>query len=269
MVSKGLLEKILLLLFVFLTAWWFKIFFSMHLSDVRQDLVWAASYQSIAIFGSIAGLVIAKYWGGFKSVMGKALIFFSLGLLLQAFGQTTFSYYNLIAKVEIPYPSISDIGFFGSIIFYIYGAILLGRASGTGFSLKNYGSKAVAIIIPLVMLILSYAFFLQGYQYDPADKLKTFLDFGYPLGQAVYVSIAIMTYILSKNFLGGMMKKYVMFFLIALVIQYVAEYNFLSQASNGTWVNGGYGDYIYLLAYSAMALSLIKMKNALGQIQKS
>ena len=89
-----------------------------------------------------------------------------------------------------------------------------------------------------------------------------FLDFGYPLGQALYVSLALLTYLLSTKTLGGIMKNKVLLILFALAVQYAADYNFLSQAYAETWRNGGYGDAIYLLAYFLMALGLIQLKQS-------
>ncbi len=259
-------EKLVIFCFVILSVWWFISYFI--LKDYN-NLLWGASYQIVAILGGVFGLIVSKHWGGFKSLLGKSIMFLSIGLLFQAFGQTVFSYYNLFLKVSIPYPSIADIGFFGSIPFYIYGTLLLSRISGSSISLKSYSGKALAIFLPIGMLSLSYYFFLQNYEFDWTNPLTTFLDFGYPFGQAFYISFAILTYILSKKFLGGIMKGCVLLILMALAIQYAADYNFLFQAYNETWINGGYGDYIYLLAYFIMSLSLIKLGSTFNKIRES
>ena len=253
--------QILLVLFAMLAMWWtvLQVLGYEEVSEGR-NLIWAASYQVIAIFGGVAGLVISASWGSTKSVMGKAMLCFAFGLLLQSFGQSVFSFYNLALQVDIPYPSLADVGYFGSIPLYIYGILLLAKLSGVKVSLRSFLNKIQALLIPLAMLTFSYFFFLRGYELDWSDPLKVFLDFGYPLGQAVYVSIAILTYILSKGVLGGIMQPKVLFILLALVVQYTADYNFLYQATNGTWQNGGYGDFIYLLAYLFMALGLLQLE---------
>jgi hypothetical protein len=192
--------------------------------------------------------------------MGRAILSFAVGLLLQNVGQSVFSWYNLVAQVALPYPSLADVGYFGSIPFYIYGVLMLARASGVHITLKAFSAKLQAITIPLIMLTLSYFFFLYGYEPDWSDPLRVFLDFGYPLGQAVYVSLAILTYLLSTKTLGGVMKNKVLLVLAALVIQYAADYNFLYQAAYGTWTVSGYGDVLYLLAYFLMAIGLIQLK---------
>ncbi len=268
-INSGLAKKLGIGLFVALSIWWVIIAFIFKNEYTNANLFWGASYQLMAIFGVIFGLVISKSWGGFKSIMGKTIILFSIGLLFQVFGQTIFSFYNLVLKVEIPYPSLADIGYFMSIPFYAYAAILLGKASGAGLSLKSIHKKIVAVLIPLIILIISYMVFLQGYEFDWSNLLRVFLDFGYPFGQAFYISIALLVFILSKKFLGGLMRPKVLLILSALAVQYAADYNFLYQAYNETWINGGYGDYIYLFSYFIMSLALISLGSAFEKIKES
>jgi hypothetical protein len=197
------------------------------------------------------------------------MIFFCIGLSLQIFGQTVFSIYNLVLKVDVPYPSLADVGYFLSIPFYAYATILLAKASGAGLSLKFVHKKIQAVTIPAVILIASYVVFLKGYEFDWSSPLRVFLDFGYPLGQAFYVSLALLVFILAKDSLGGLMRSKVLIILFALAVQYIADYNFLLQAYNGTWVNGGHGDYIYLFSYFIMSVALINLGSAFEKIQKS
>ena len=261
--KRDKLAQALLLLFFVLAVWWL-ILQVLHYEygdlGARRDLLWAACYQSVAILGGVVGLAISNSWGSARSVMGRAVLSFALGLLLQVFGQSTFSFYNLVLNVDVPYPSLADIGFFGSIPFYIYGILLLARASRVKISLGSFLNQLKAVCVPLLMLTSSYLFFLRGYLFDWSQPLKVLLDFGYPFGQTIYVSITILTYLLSKGVLGGIMRSKILFLLFALVIQYVADYNFLYQAANMSWRNGGYGDFIYLLAYLLMALGLLQLR---------
>jgi hypothetical protein len=245
-------------LFVALVTWWWALFaFDLSVEDKR---IWGATYQIMAFWGGIWGLFIAKGWGGIKSVMGRAIIAFAVGLLMQVFGQSVFSFYNIFLAVEVPYPSLADIGYFGSIPFYIYGIFNLARASGIHISLKSFKNQLLALTVPLVGLWLSYSYFLVGYEFDWSDPMRVFLDFGYPLGQAFYVSLALLTFLLSKKTLGGIMKNKVLFILLSLAVQYAADYNFLYQAYAGTWGVSEYGDVLYLVAYLFMALGLIQLK---------
>ena len=263
----NLAEKFTGAFFIVMTAWWAVLYFSFGAQLSEQNLYWAASYQIIAWWGGIYGLMSSRAWGGFKSLMGKSILFFSIGLLFQGFGQSVFSYYTTILGVDIPYPSIADIGYFGSIIFYVLGIASMAKVAGAGVRLRNLGGKALALFIPMGMLIFSYAFFLSNYTFDWSSSLRIFLDFGYPLGETLYVSLAVLAFILSKNILGGIMKNSLTFLMMALVVQYFADFNFLYQAANSTWINGGYGDFLYTFAYFLMAISLIKIYRALKRFE--
>jgi len=268
-INSGLMKKLAIVLFVLLSGWWMFVYFILKNESIPANLLWAASYQLMALFGVICGLFISRRWGGFKSIVGRTILFFCIGLLLQVFGQSIFSFYNLFLKIEVPYPSVADVGFFFSIPFYAYAVFLLGKASGSHLSLKSFYKKIEALIIPAIILIASYLIFLRGYEFDWSNPLLIFLDFGYPLGQAAYVSIALLVFILSKNLLGGLMRPKVFMVLSALAVQYLADFNFLYQVSNQTWVNGGYGDYIYLVAYFCMTMALVNLGSAFEKIKNN
>lgn len=267
--KKQYLLIISLLLFIGLSAWWIYINFFFPGVTTNNKQLYAACYQILALFGAIIGFLMAKHWGGYKSLFGKALIFFSLGLLLQSFGQSVYSYYIFFKKIEVPYPSIGDIGFFGSVIAYIFGVINLSKVTGFRFSWKSIENKINSIIIPLIMLIISYFFFLRGYEFDWSNKLKIFLDFGYPLGQAIYVSVTILILVVSRNILGGIMKKPILFLILALMVQYFSDFMFLYQANAGTWNAGEFNDYLYSVSYFLMLVALIHIGIMFNKIKES
>lgn len=245
--------------FIGLLVWWVMLSVLWSGENITQNLTWGAIYQLMAWWGGIFGLVTSRSWGGIKSKMGRTILYFSIGLLLQGFGQSAFSFYNIIRHEEIPYPSIADIGYFSSVLFYIFGIISLARITGASFQLKALSNKVQAFIIPIAMLVISYFFFLGNYEFNWSSPLRVFLDFGYPLGEAFYVSIAILALLLSRNMLGGIMRIPLIILMIALIAQYIAEFNFLTQALNSTWTNGGYGDVLYLISYFVMTISLIRI----------
>jgi hypothetical protein len=259
--------KLTLILFVFYSVWWFFLnFIPIELADFWHDS-WTNSYGLLAAVGGLWGISTAFKWGGFKSIMGISLMFFSLGLLAQEFGQLTYAYYIYVLHIDVPYPSIGDIGYFGSIPLYIVGVWYLGRAAGIKYSLRSVANSLIAVLVPILILLVSYVIFLQDYVVDFSDPLITLLDFGYPFGQAIYISLALLVYILSRNSLGGIMRSKVVFVLLALIVQYVADFTFLYQASRGYWAVSGINDYMYLLAYFAMTLALLNLSNIFELIE--
>ncbi len=258
-----------IVLMVVITIWW--LFVKPFSPDAIVDAkhFWSSTYMLISIMGGIFGLIISKYWGGYKSIIGKAILCFSVGLFLQSFGQLIYNYHTLVTKIEAPYPSLGDVGYFGSVLSYIYGVLLLGRATGLKVSSKTYSNKILTIVFPLLMLIFSYFFFLKGYQFDWSKPLTVFLDFGYPFGQAIYVSLTLLVLFVSRKFLGGIMRRPILLLLFALVVQYICDFNFLYQANHGSWYAGGWGDYLYAISYFIMTLAIIYIGFAFEKIKNS
>jgi hypothetical protein len=255
---------VLLGIFLIMALWWVALAVIPHNEEAAH--FWGAAYGLTALVGGLYGLFAARSWGFFKSYFGKAIIFLSAGLLLGEFGQLTFSYYNIVEKVAIPYPSIADIGFFGAVPLYIAGAFYLLRGLGVGNMLKKNTLKLVlGVLIPLVVLGCSYWLFLKEYDASEKDSLTVFLDFAYPLGQALYVSLALVVVLCAGRMLGGMMKLPVLLLLFAFVLQYAADFNFLYQTIEGSWTVSGYGDFLYLSAYFVMGASLIALNRGLSK----
>lgn len=267
-IKKEWEAKVAILLLILLTIWWVVSPSVQPSAGQRFFGDFPSIYGVMALWGAIWGLVISQKWGGPRSIMGKAIIMFSLGLFAQEFGQIYYAYLSFYKNIEVPYPSIGDIGYFGSIPLYIYGVFLLAKASGVNIQLRSFRNKIQAVLIPLVMLGIGYYLFLQEYTFDWSDPIKTFLDFGYPLGQAIYISIAILTYLLSKGVLGGIMKSKVLFILFALSVQFLADYTFLYQTSRGTWHVGEINDYMYLISYFLMTLGLLQLKTVYSKLKE-
>ena len=129
--------------FIIFTLWWLYITVSLRHSDHNSvhNQVFAATYGVQALFGGLIGLWAAKKWGGSKSLVGRALLFFGLGLLLQQFGQIVYSIYLYALNGQIPYPSFGDIGYFGSVLFYIYAAWQLAKAAVSSLPCANDPNK--------------------------------------------------------------------------------------------------------------------------------
>ncbi len=265
--THSVVAKIIVLLFIALIMWWGFLHANGASSEALQ--LWAASYQAIAFVGALAGFAIAKRWGGARSIMGRAILAGAWGLLFQCFGQSSYSFYIYYLNQPVPYPSIGDLGYSGSIFCYLYGAILLARVSGAHISLRNVRSQIASVVIPVILLGSSYAFFLRGYEFDWSQPLKVILDFGYPLGQATYVSMAILAFLLTRNLLGGIMRHPLLVYISALVMQYFADFTFLNQASQGTWYAGGVNDAMYLVSYLIMSVALLYIGHMFYRIQRT
>lgn len=246
----------ILFLYLLVLGWW--IYLQTQDIATNNAYIFNWFYGLIALSGAVYGINVAiKRWGSWSSVIGKGLVFLSLGLLGQWFGLQVWTYFNVIAKVEVPYPSLADFGYFSLIPFYALAAWMFAQASGAKFSLKTNGGKLQALFIPLIAILIADILFIKNIGLDLSDPLKTFLDFGYPLGEIIPVSIALFTLTLSRNLLGGSMKNKIILLVGAFFFQFLTEYAFLYTAGIETYINGGWNDLMYATSYTIMSLGII------------
>lgn len=245
-------------LFLFFALWWVALAFVGFTTPASSyNQLFGVLYGIIALCGGILGLLIAKKRGGIRSAIGKSIFFFAIGLFSQEVGQLIYSVYIFIWKINIPYPSIGDLFFYGTIPLYIMGIISLAKASDVQLSLKSFLKKSKMMLVPMMVLVASYATLLQIYTFDWTQPLKIFLDFAVPLSQTFYISIALLIFLDSKNIPNRLMKYRALGILIALFIQYAADFSFIHAAAKGTYVAGNYVDVIYMIAYFAMTLAIL------------
>ena len=65
------------------------------------------------------------------------------------------------------------------------------------------------------------------------------------------------------------MRTPIIFILTALVFEYAGDFLFPYTVSQETYFAGSYVDYLYVIAYSLMALSLIRLGVALKEVTES
>lgn len=266
-IFKSKIQILLTVVFLAYVAWWAS--FQSVVVNQGPSVQWfGGTYGIIALIGACIGFSAMRKWGGHKTVLGRALLFYALGLLAQEIGQLTYQYYVTVAKIQIPYPSWGDIGFFGGVLLYIYATVLLCKAVGVRFSLQRKKYKLIAILVFAAILSTSYFVFLHHHQYDWHKPLTVFLDLGYPLGQAIYISLAVTAYLLSRRMLGGIMRAGILIIILALVVQYFSDFTFLYQSSRGTWLQGRWNDLSYCVAYFILATAMVKFNLIYSDLRK-
>jgi hypothetical protein len=255
-------------IFILLSAWWTTIYIRGLKDNIEND-VFTIVLPIFALIGGITGWNYAQKWGGLKSILGRTIIMFTIGLLAQLLGYVLYNSYIYFLGIEIPYPSFGDVLFLGSVILYIYGAYLLGKVAGIKFTFNNVKSRLLAILIPALVLLLSYYVFLNGYVPDWSNLIVIFLDFGYPIAQAIYVSLALLALLSSRYILGGIMSKPILLLIFALIVQYIADFSFSYQVSRETWYVGGTNDYLYMFANFLMVVAILSIGNMFYKVRET
>src|SRR3989344_7799958 len=161
---KNRVALVLIVLYLGLVAFWSWIRIQ-GLTEGSINNAYGVLYPLISLIGGLYGIfVVSRIWGGLQSVMGRGVLFLSWGLLAEVFGQWAWSYYTMIQGIEVPYPSIADIGYLAIIPLYSYAMLSFAKASGIKFGFRTFLGKIQTLLVPLVMITIAYFFFLQDIQ---------------------------------------------------------------------------------------------------------
>jgi hypothetical protein len=245
---------LILALYAAILVWWLVI----QAGNLENVYLFNWAYGLIGLSSAIYAWHIAnKRWGGFKSTMGKLIIFLGIGLFAQWLGLQIWTYYNLIAKVEVPYPSLADIGYFALVPAYAIAAVMLAKVCGIKFSLSSLRGKLALFLFPALALGLAFGLFLRNVGFDTTDPIRLFFDIAYPVGEIIPATIALVVLFAANENIGGKMRSRILWLIAAFVFQFLTEYLFLYQTANGSYVNGGIADLMYATSYAIMGLGLV------------
>jgi len=258
------------IVFAFFVCWWVSIQLNVRETNQESANLFVDSYYILALIGSIVGLVSAQVWGGKTSVVGKSLLLYSIGLLLQFLGQLSYTIIYRTSGIENAYPSFGELFYIFSVPCYIIATLYMAKASGIRVTTKNMYGKTIAVIIPVAMISLSYIFFLGGYEAEQGlPKVGILLDYFYPVSQAIFVSLAILTVQLTRGVLGGIMRDKVIILMLALIFQYLADSFFIYRTRAGLWYPGGISDLLFLISYFLMIVAITRFVGIEKEIRKA
>ena len=229
--------------------------------DLSVNLAYSFFLNTLSLVGGLFGIAVARRWGGFKSILGKGLLFMSLGLVSWgALGGYIWSFYNFILHQEVPYPSFSDVGFIGAIIFWAIGMFYLAKATGVKYGLRKSVGKVYLFLLPILSFLASYYLLVtvarEGVLTDGGDSIKVFFDFAYPIGDVAIITIALLIYGLTVKLLGGVYKWPINILLLGFIVMFFADMAFSYSTTIGEYYNGNYADLLFTTALFLMSFGI-------------
>jgi hypothetical protein len=252
-------SKILTYFYIALVIWWITIF-TRGITDTTENYLYSFIYGLIPLLWGVAGLRTGLLWGGFKSMTGKSLMFLSLGMLAWAVGNIIWAYYNLIVRIPVPYPSLADFIFIISFPLWASGMFCLAIVTGAFFALRRSKGKLVLFFIPLVVIFASYYLLFvvaRGGVLDPnGGVLKLFLDVAFPAWDVIILTMAMLIYGLSYNFLGGKFKWPIIILLLGFGMSYITDFSFSYTTTLDTFFVGSWVDLLFATSQFLIALGV-------------
>ncbi|MEK7595728.1 MAG: hypothetical protein AAB443_04055 [Patescibacteria group bacterium] len=245
-----------------LLIWWIGILIS-DITDLKVNYMFGVSFGILPLVGGYLGIMTSKSWGLLRSYFGRAIFFVSLGLITWGVGELIWSYYNLFLGVEVPYPSLADVGFVLSWPLWSVGMIYLSKATGAKYSVKRSYGKLLSFVIPAVSLWLTYYLVVvlanNGSLDISGGPLATFFVFAYPVGDVVILSLSLLSYGLSFGYLGGKYNIPIILLLLSFVVNYVGDVAFSYTTTAQTYFNGNWVDMVFTTAFFLMSFSINMM----------
>lgn len=217
----------------------------------------------IPVVGGIGSIILSRQWGMFSSAVGKALFFLGLGLVSWGFGTLVFSgYYNLYSDVEVPYPSLADVGYVLSLPLWIIGMVYLSKATGAKFGSRSSGGKSILLLVPLIIIALSYYLLItiaRGGWFDFSDSPIPVMVFDllYPFGDVIILTVATLIYGLSYKYFGGQYKKAIYALLGGFIVMYLADFSFSYTTTLETFYVGDWVDFLFTTAMFLLSYALV------------
>ncbi|MBI2330494.1 hypothetical protein HYU94_03810 [Candidatus Daviesbacteria bacterium] len=253
-------SKMLLAGYLILAVWWSVLYFS-GIKETFQNHLYQVGLGLIPLIGGIMGMLNSRKWGFLTSDVGKATFFISAGLTAWGIGQMFWSlYYNILLKIEIPYPSLADVGYVSALPLWTYGIIKLSKATGARASIKKLSGKLLLFVIPILAIISSYYLLIviarQGVIDFNEGGLKLFFDLAYPLGDLIILTLALLIYGLSFNYLGGRFKLPIITVIGGFILMYFTDFTFSYVTTLETYFNGHWVDLMFPSALMLVAFGI-------------
>lgn len=230
------------------------------IKDTPINLLFSFATAVLAFAGGVMGMWVSRNWGWLKSAVGKAVFFLSLGTTVWSLGNFVWSFYNFVLHTEMPYPSLADVGYTLAVPLWVLGVLYLSRATGARFSLRNMKGRAYAIILALIAAFASYYFLYVVARESSIDVegglLKVFLDFYYPIGDWVILTMSLLLFGLSVKYLGGKFRVPVFITILGFVLMFAADFSFSYSTTVGTYYNGNFPDLLFAIAVFVISLGV-------------
>jgi hypothetical protein len=237
--------KVLIFLQAIVTGWWVYLQFSGD-HTLNANYLFNGVYGVIFLYGGVIGSVYAVRLGGLRSTVGRALSLISLALIAYGIGQFIWMYYNLVLHKEVPYPSYADL-FFGLTIPVF--------SLGFWHILKMYRTFLSGKILAQLMIVLFISAGTISVLIGPPDLsgkldlMSRFLNLYYPLGDALLVSLAFITFRTG----GGKIDRSIILYVIGMLLLATADNLFTWRHNNEIYWNGDFSDLLF--AFSGFLLS--------------
>ncbi len=191
-------------------------------------------YASFYVLAAVFCLMAARR----VTIAASAFRFWGIALLAWAGGLFAWSYYNIVAKQEIPFPSAADVGFLLFLPLMAYGTWRMQSA----YRAKNRQPLIASIPLVIISMLLVFFVFNRPDLSTDLSLLTRFINFSYSLGDGLLLS---MTLVALQGAASSGAKKHFYLLIAGLLMLTIGDFTFYFTTSHETYWNGYFPDIFY------------------------
>lgn len=231
---------------------WNGYLYTLPTQDTQFNYYYNVGYGLIFLFGALLSIIYGKVFG-YKTNIGKMLLFFGLGLLSWVLGLGIWVYYNEVVGVEVPYPSWADYAGFT----YIY----LFMPIGGYYLLKIYKSLITKNLMrdSIIILILSFLVIFGLFSRPVIDGslpfMENFFNIYYPAGDMLILALVL----IALRIGGGKIHPSLYIFFIGLLIQVAGDLLYSYRTAQDIYWNGDLSDLLFTFSGYFMSIGIFEI----------
>lgn len=233
-----------LVAFQLVFAWWL-------LVNPAGDsvLLWVDDLSTVTapLIAGIICLAVARRYSDSRNGLAWALI--AVGLFFSAFGEGSWAFQEIVLNKEVPFPSISDVGYLGAYVPIFFGLLLMPHAPGNGLR------RAKVILDVMIGIgaigLVSWNFVISPLVQDTSGSLLSdSIGIAYPLLDLAIIFAVLL--LLARATRGDAMTP-LLLVAASFAVTALADSVYTYLISQGTYTN--LLDIGWVLGYNLLAFA--------------
>ena len=205
---------------------------------------------------SLFAFMVVRKWG-IRGAFGEAHLGLFLFVLLQFFGELTWTIYEVVFHVEVPYPSLAD-------LFYLAGYVagIVGLMRFLSFFARKLPMRRIvlSIIFGLVIVGSTFIFLLSTLITEQADIYTKAFDVAYPGFDAILLSLVVAVFLTLK---GGKLAPSWLWIGLGVLLTAIVDIIFSLGTLQGWYYSGHPIELLWVWGYVSMALGFYNQRTSL------
>jgi len=229
---------------------------------------WWQSWQALAVatdcvyvlasgFCSLLAFLVVRRWG-FRGKLGAVHFGLLVGIFFWFLGDLSWTVYETVLRIPIPYPSFADVFYLGAYIPIAVGLVLFLRTFWSGIDRKAFiGGLSLGLFFFLLTCIVLIGPLVMSSE----DLLTKFFDVAYPVADSILIVLSIFVLV---NFKGGKIAVAWVWICLGLFLAGLYDIMFGLGTLQGWYYSGHPIELVQFYGYICLGLGFYEQRGVLS-----